>query len=80
MTNLSMKDISKVIKYFERLPYKGYMHKRPKHEPTDSYFYLAKYLAKCMMRSDAFNSNVKPIRMEMTSTQQIMILHVCDSD
>ena len=24
----------------------------PKHEPTDSYFYLARQLAKCMMISD----------------------------
>ena len=27
----------------------------PKHEPTDCYIYLAKYLAKCMMRYDTLN-------------------------
>ena len=27
----------------------------PKHEPTDSYFYLARQLAKCMMISDKLN-------------------------
>ena len=40
ITNVSMKDISKIIKEFEKLPYKGYVHNRPKHEPTTSYFYL----------------------------------------
>ena len=36
ITNVSMKDISKIIKDFEKLPYKGYVRKRPKHETTDS--------------------------------------------
>ena len=35
-----------------KLPYKK---KRPKHEPTDSYFHLTIQLAKCMMRSDNLN-------------------------
>ena len=52
ITNISMKDPSNLIKEFEILPYKGYVHKRPKHEPTESYFYLARHLAKCMMRAD----------------------------
>ena len=38
ITNVSMKDLSMIIKEFEKLPYKGYVWKRPKHEPTDSYF------------------------------------------
>ena len=37
---------------FEKLPYEK---KRPKHEPTESYFYLAREIAKCMMRSDKLN-------------------------
>ena len=56
------------------------MRKRPKHEPTDSYFYLEKQFAKCMMISDALNSHVDPVRTEMTGTQQILILHVFDLD
>ena len=35
-----------------KLPYEK---KRPKHEPTDSYFHLARQHAKCMMRSDNLN-------------------------
>ena len=33
--NVSMKDISMIIKEFEKFPYKGYVRKRPIHEPTD---------------------------------------------
>ena len=38
--NVSMKDLSKIIREFENLPYESYERKRPKHEPTHSYFYL----------------------------------------
>ena len=60
--------------------YKGYVRKRPKHEPIDSYFYLARQLAKCMGRTDAFNLHVQPVRTEITGMQQILILRVCDSN
>ena len=53
ITNVSMKHLSKFIKEFKILPYEGYVRMRPKHEPTDSHFYLSIHLAKCMMRSDA---------------------------
>ena len=36
--NFSKKDLSRIIKEFEKLPYENYEKKRPKHEPTDSYF------------------------------------------
>ena len=36
INNVSIKDLSKIIKEFEKLPYKGYVRKRPKHETTDS--------------------------------------------
>ena len=35
INNVIMKDISKIIKDLEKLPYKGYVQKRTKHEPTD---------------------------------------------
>ena len=35
---------------------------------TDSYFYLARQLAKCMMRS---NMSVGPVRTQMTNTQKM---------
>ena len=40
--NVSKKKLSKIIRDFETLPYESYEKKRPKHEPTDSYFYLAR--------------------------------------
>ena len=38
--NVSKKDLLKIIGEFEKLPYESYEKKRPKHEHTDSYFYL----------------------------------------
>ena len=52
------------------------MRKRPKHEPTEIYFYLLIQPAKCMVRSDAFNSYIDSVLTEMTGMQQIPILHV----
>ena len=75
-----MKEISKIIKEFEKFPYKCYVRKRTKHELTKSYFYLEKQLAKCMMRADAFNFQVDPVRIEMTGSQHITILQVCFLD
>ena len=34
--NVSLKDISKIIKKFENFPYEGYVRKRSKYERTDS--------------------------------------------
>ena len=62
------------------LPYKGYLRKRHKNEPTDSYFYIARHISKCMTRDDAFNLRVNLVLTEMTCTQHIPISYVCDSD
>ena len=75
-----MKDISNIIKEFLKLLYKGYVRKRPKHEPTNSYFYPERKLAKCMVRADSFNSHVDPVRTEMTVIQHIPISHIFHSD
>ena len=52
---VSEKDISKNIKNFEKIEKLPYEKKMPKHEPTESYFHLARHFAKCMMRSDNLN-------------------------
>ena len=36
INNVSLKDISKIIKEFEKLSCEGYVRNRSKHEPTDS--------------------------------------------
>ena len=66
----------KIIKEFEILPYESYEKKRPKHEPTDKYFYLARQLANYMMRADDLNLHVYPVRAEITAPS----LHVCTMD
>ena len=50
-----MKDLSKIMREFDKFEKLPSEKKRPKHEPTDSYFHLARQLAKCMMRSDTLN-------------------------
>ena len=72
--------LSNIIKEFEKLPYKGYVQNRPKHEPTDSYFYISRQIANCMMRDYYFNSHVGTVRIEITGTKQILISHICDFD
>ena len=53
--NVSEKDLSRIIKDFEKIDKLPYEKKRPKHEPTDSHFHPARQLAKCMIRSDNLN-------------------------
>ena len=53
--NFSKKDLSKIIKEFEKIGKVPYVKKIPKHEPTPSYFHLVRQLAKCMMRFDEHN-------------------------
>ena len=77
---VSKKDLSKIIRELEKLRYTSYERRRPKHEPTDSYFYPARQLAKCMMRADALNSKNYPVRTEMTGTKKILISHVYSTE
>ena len=44
--NFSKKNISKIIKEFEKIEKLPYEKKRRKHEPTESYFHLSRQLAK----------------------------------
>ena len=78
--NVSKKDLSKIIREFEKLPYESYEKKRPGHDPTNSYFYLAIQISNCMMREDALNLEKYPVRTEMTSVIQIPTSHVCSTD
>ena len=53
--NVSEKDISMIISEFKKFEKLTYEKKRPKYEPTESYFHLAREIEKCMMRSDKLN-------------------------
>ena len=53
--NFSKRDVSRIIKDFEKIEKLLYDNNRPKHEPTDSYFHLVRQIVKCMMRSDKLN-------------------------
>ena len=66
--NVSEKDLYRIIKEFEKFEKLPYEKKRPKHEPTESYFRLARQLVKCMMRSDNLNWYDHGGYTEMTDT------------
>ena len=74
--NISKKDISEIIREFDKLPHKSYNSRRPKNETTYSYVYLAIQLAKCMMRYDALKLDNYPVRTEMTGAKNIPISRV----
>ena len=57
----------KIIKEFEKMGKLLYEKKRLKHEPTDSYFHLARQLAKCMMISDKLKRHDHGGYTEMTA-------------
>ena len=42
ITEVSLKYISSIFEDFKDVPYEGYVSKRSKHMPTDSYFYLTR--------------------------------------
>ena len=73
--NVSKKDLLKIIREFEKLPYENYEKKRPKHEPTDSCFNLSIQLMKCTTRANALNSHIYPVRTEMTTPPS----HICST-
>ena len=52
---ISEKDISRIIKDFEKIEKLPYEKKRTKYEPTESYFHLTRQLVNCMMKSDNLN-------------------------
>ena len=65
--NVSEKDISKIIKEFEKIEIPPYRKKRPKNDSTLSSFHLARQLAKCMMRSNNLNWYDHSSYKEMTA-------------
>ena len=65
--NVSKKDLSKIIREFEKFEISPSEKKSPKHEPAESYFYLARHIEKCMMRSNTLNWNDYGGYTEMTA-------------
>ena len=78
IVNVSKKYLSKIDKEFDKFEKSPYEKKRPKHEPTDSYFYLARQLVKCMMISNNLNWNNHSGYTEMTV--QSLNVNVMDKD
>ena len=59
--NVSMKDLYKKIKEFEKIVKVPYVKNIPKNEPNSSYFHLVVCIAECMMRCGDNNHNVHDV-------------------
>ena len=55
---MTKKDLSKIIKEFEKIGKVPYVKRIPKNEPTSIYHGLVRCIAKFMMRSDEHNRHV----------------------
>ena len=53
-----MKEISNIIKEFEKIVKVPYVKSIPKNEPTSTYYHLVRCIAECMMRFDEHNRHV----------------------
>ena len=53
-----MKDLSNIIKKFEKIIKVPYVKRIPKHDPTSSYYHLVGCIAECMLRCGEDNQNV----------------------
>ena len=53
-----MKDLSNIIKEFEKIVKVPYVKRIPKHETTSSYYHLVGCIAESIMRSDKDNQHV----------------------
>ena len=56
--NVSKKDLSMIIKEFEKIGKVPYVKRIHKHEPNSSYYHLVRCIAEYMMRSDEQNRHV----------------------
>ena len=65
--NVSKKELSRIIKEFEKIGKVPYVKSIPKHEPTSSYYHLVRCITECMMISDEHNRHVHGSYAEETA-------------
>ena len=56
--NISMKNLSNIIKDFEKMVKVPYVKRIPKHEPTSSYYHLVGCITECMLIFGEENQHV----------------------
>ena len=53
-----MKELSNIIKEFEKIVKVPYVKRIPKHDPTSSYYHLVGFIVECMLRCGEDNQHV----------------------
>ena len=59
--NVSMKNLSNIIKELVKIVKVPYVKRIPKHEPTSSYYHLVGCIAECMLRCGEENHHVHDV-------------------
>ena len=62
-----MKNLSNIIKEFEKIVKVPYLKRIPKDEPTSSYYNLVRCIAECMLRCGEHNRHVHVSYAEETA-------------
>ena len=78
IVNVSKKELSKIIKKFDKIGKVPYVKRIPKQEPTSSYYHLVSCITECLMRSDEHNRHVHGSYAEETSPS--LNLNVTDEE
>ena len=78
--NVSKKELSKIIKGFEKIGKVPYVKRIPKHEPTSRYYHLVRCIAECIMRSDEHNRHVHGSYAEDTDSSLSVTLTFNDGE
>ena len=56
-----MKDLSNIIKEFEKIVKVPYVKRIPKHDPTSRYYHLVGCIAECMLRCGEDNHHIHDV-------------------
>ena len=56
-----MKELSSIIKEFEKIVKVTYVKRIPKHDPTSCYYHLVGCIAECMLRCGEDNHHVHDV-------------------
>ena len=80
ITEVILKYVSNIFKEFKDVPYEGYVRKRSKQMPTDSYLYLTKHLTNFLMNTKKIINSRGLVRAQNMSMQNMSNSRVCSTD
>ena len=80
IAEVSIKNISKIIRKFKDINCEGYVKKRSKHMPTDRYLYLVRQIVNSMMSTQKISNLRGLVITQKMSTQKMSNFCVYSTD